>query len=177
MSGLDGGAMARPEFEDMVATYDKRLFNVMYGLTGDYHDALDLTEEAFIRAMKAYPRFRGDSDPFTWLYRIALNVLKKRYRKNARRAELWQEHQEREPSASTETRTAEHSVLEEERAHLVRQAIAQLPVAFREVITLRYIDEMSYEEIAESAGCSMGTVKSRISRGKALLADLLGGKV
>ncbi|MFH1864641.1 MAG: sigma-70 family RNA polymerase sigma factor [Candidatus Eisenbacteria bacterium] len=169
--------MARPEFEDMVATYDKRLFNVMYGLTGDYHDALDLTEEAFIRAMKAYPRFRGDSDPFTWLYRIALNVLKKRYRKNARRAELWQEHQEREPAQVSETRTAEHSVLQEERAHLVRQAIAQLPVAFREVITLRYIDEMSYEEIAESAGCSMGTVKSRISRGKALLADLLGGKV
>ncbi len=169
--------MARPEFEDLVARYDKRLFNVMYGLTGDYHDALDLTEEAFVKAMRAYPRFRGDSDPFTWLYRIALNVLKKRYRKSARREELWQEHLERDPAPGAETRTAEHSVLEKERAHLVRQAIAQLPAAFREVITLRYIDEMSYEEISESAGCSIGTVKSRISRGKALLADLLGGKV
>jgi RNA polymerase sigma-70 factor (ECF subfamily) len=169
--------MARPEFEDIIARYDKRLFNVMYGLTGDYHDALDLTEEAFIRAMKAYPRFRGDSDPFTWLYRIALNVLKKRYKKSVRRAELLQEYQEREPAPVSETRTAEHLVLEEERARLVRQAIAQLPTAFREVITLRYIDEMSYEEIADSAACSMGTVKSRISRGKALLADLLGGKV
>lgn len=169
--------MARPEFEDLVASYDKRLFNVMYGLTGDYHDALDLTEEAFIRAMKAYPRFRGDSDPFTWLYRIALNVLKKKHKKSARRAELWQDHQDRDPSPVSETRTAEHSVLSEERAHLVRQAIAQLPSAFREVITLRFIDEMSYEEVAESAGCSMGTVKSRISRGKALLADLLAGKV
>lgn len=169
--------MARPEFEDLVAHYDKRLFNVMYGLTGDYHDALDLTEEAFIRAMKAYPRFRGDSDPFTWLYRIALNVLKKRYRKSARREELWQEHLEREPEPGVETRTAEQSVLEKERAHLVRQAISRLPSGFREAVTLRYIDEMSYEEIAEAAGCSVGTVKSRISRGKALLADLLGGKV
>lgn len=169
--------MARPAFEDLVAQYDRRLFNVMYGLTGDYHDALDLTEEAFIRAMRAYPRFRGDSDPFTWLYRIALNVLKKKYKKSARRAELWQEHQQREPSPAAATRTAEHEVLESERAHLVRQAIAHLPDAFREAITLRYIDEMSYEEIASSAGCSIGTVKSRISRGKALLADLLDGKV
>jgi RNA polymerase sigma-70 factor (ECF subfamily) len=169
--------MARLDFEEVVARYDKRLFNVMYGLTGDYHDALDLTEEAFIRAMKAYPRFRGDADPFTWLYRIALNVLKKSYRKNARRAELWREHQEKHPSPSSETRTAEHAVLEEERAQAVRQAIAQLPVAFREAITLRYIDEMSYEEISTATGCSMGTVKSRISRGKALLADLLADKV
>jgi RNA polymerase sigma-70 factor (ECF subfamily) len=169
--------MARLDFEEVVARYDKRLFNVMYGLTGDYHDALDLTEEAFIRAMKAYPRFRGEADPFTWLYRIALNVLKKRYRKNARRAELWREHQERNPSPSSETRTAEHAVLEEERAQVVRQAIAQLPAAFREAITLRYIDEMSYEEISAAAACSIGTVKSRISRGKALLADLLGDKV
>ena len=169
--------MARLDFEEVVTRYDKRLFNVMYGLTGDYHDALDLTEEAFIRAMKAYPRFRGDADPFTWLYRIALNVLKKRYRKNARRAELWREHQEKDPSPSSETRTAEHAVLEEERAQAVRQAITQLPDAFREAITLRYIDEMSYEEISTTVGCSMGTVKSRISRGKALLADLLGDKV
>ena len=169
--------MARLDFEEVVARYDKRLFNVMYGLTGDYHEALDLTEEAFIRAMKAYPRFRGDADPFTWLYRIALNVLKKRYKKNARRAELWREHQEKDPSPSSETRTAEHAVLLEERAQAVRQAIAQLPDAFREAITLRYIDEMSYEEISTAADCSMGTVKSRISRGKALLVDLLGDKV
>jgi len=169
--------MARAEFEDLVARYDKRLFNVMYGLTGDYHEALDLTEEAFIRAMKAYPRFRGDSDPFTWLYRIALNVLKKKHRKNARRAELWRQHQENDPSPPAETRTAEHSVLEEERALLVRQAIASLPDKFREAVALRYIDDMSYEEIAAAAGCSVGTVKSRLSRGKALLADLLDGKV
>ncbi len=169
--------MARPEFEDLVTRYDKRLFNVMYGLTGDYHDALDLTEEAFIRAMRAYPRFRGDSDPFTWLYRIAVNVLKKRHRKNARRAELWQEHQERDPAPRAHTRTAEQEVLEKERAAAVRTAIAQLPAPFREAITLRYIDEMSYEEISAAAGCSIGTVKSRISRGKALLGELLRGKV
>jgi RNA polymerase sigma-70 factor (ECF subfamily) len=169
--------MAKPDFEDLVARYDRRLFNVMYGLTGNYHDALDLTEEAFIRALRAYPRFRGDAEPFTWLYRIALNVLKKSHRKNARRAELWREHQEREPAATSDTNTAERAILADERAALVRRAIAELPPPYRETITLRYIDEMSYEEIAETAGCSVGTVKSRIARGKSLLADLLRGKV
>ena len=169
--------MAKPDFEELVARYDKRLFNVMYGYTGDYHDALDLTEEAFIRAMKAYGRFRGDCDPFTWLYRIAVNVFKKRYRKEARRAELWRDHQEKDPPRTIERETPETVVVEEERALLVRQAIAELPPANREVITLRYIDEMSYEEIAETVGCSLGTVKSRIARGKAMLAELLAGKV
>ena len=169
--------MARPEFEELVALYDKRLFNVMYGYTGDYHDALDLTEEAFIKAMKAYPRFRGDSDPFTWLYRIALNELKKRYAKEKRRAELWQEHQEKEPPRTADTETPDLNVVREERAELVRRAIAELPTGNREAITLRYIDDMSYEEIATTAGCSIGTVKSRIARGKAMLAQALEGKV
>ena len=169
--------MAKTDFEELVARYDRRLFNVMYGMTGDYHDALDLTEEAFVRAMRAYPRFRGDSDPFTWLYRIAVNALKKRHGKRARRAELWQEHLESNPPPSSESSAGEQAVLEEERATLVRQAIARLPQVFREAITLRYVGELSYEGIAETAGCSVGTVKSRIARGKALLAELLDGKV
>ncbi len=169
--------MVRPDFEELVARFDKRLFNVMYGMTGDYHDALDLTEEAFIRAMTAYPRFRGDSDPFTWLYRIALNVFKKRYRREARRAQLWREHKENNPPVVVETRTPELEVVQEERARLVRQAIAELPAVNREAITLRYIDEMSYQEVAAALGCSLGTVKSRIARGKAMLGNLLKGKV
>lgn len=169
--------MAKPDFEELVARYDRRLFNVLYAMTGDYHDALDLTEEAFIRAMRAYPRFRGDSDPFTWLYRIAVNVLKRRHKKETRRAELWQEHIESDPPPTSVRSDGEADVLREERATLVRSAIAELPRVFREAITLRYVDELSYEGIAEAAGCSMGTVKSRIARGKSLLADLLEGKV
>jgi RNA polymerase sigma-70 factor (ECF subfamily) len=169
--------MARPEFEELVALYDRRLFNVMYGHTGDYHEALDLTEEAFIRAMKAYPRFRGESDPFTWLYRIALNVLKKRYAKEKRRAELWEEHQAKDPTRTTEKDTPDLEFARKERAELVRGAIAELPMGNRETITLRYIDDMSYEDIASTLGCSIGTVKSRIARGKMMLAEILEGKV
>ncbi|MFH1501828.1 MAG: sigma-70 family RNA polymerase sigma factor [Candidatus Eisenbacteria bacterium] len=169
--------MVKPDFEDIVARYDRRLFNVMYGMTGNYHDALDLTEEAFIKAMRAYPRFRGDSDPFTWLYRIAVNVLKKQYRKEARRSELWREHLDADPPPESVRSDGERSVLAQERAALVRGAIAQLPRVFREAITLRYIDELSYEGIAEASGCSIGTVKSRIARGKSLLSDLLEGQV
>ncbi len=169
--------MAKPDFEDIVARYDRRLFNVMYGMTGDYHEALDLTEEAFIKAMRAYPRFRGDSDPFTWLYRIAVNTLKKRYRKTARRAELWREHFEAEPPRVSVPSSGDRAVIEKERALVLRQAIARLPQVFGEAITLRYIDELSYEEIAETAGCTLGTVKSRIARAKTMLAQLLEGKV
>ena len=169
--------MAKPEFEEIVARYDRRLFNVMYGMTGDYHEALDITEDAFVRAMKAWPRFRGDSDPFTWLYRIAVNVLKRRYRKTARRRELLSEHFESDPPLASQPSSADSDVLREERATLVRRAISELPSVFREAITLRYVDEMSYEDIADTVGCSMGTVKSRIARGKSLLADLLEGKV
>ena len=169
--------MAKPGFEELVTLYDRRLFNVLYGLTGDYHEALDLTEEAFVRAMRAYPRFRGDSDPFTWLYRIGVNVLKKRYRKRTRRAELWAAHIESHPPATSDPRTAEHRVIAGERAESVRVAIAELPPVYGEAVTLRYIDEMSYEEIASAAGCSIGTVKSRLARGKSMLAELLKGKV
>lgn len=169
--------MAKPDFEELVARYDRRLFNVMYGMTGNYHDALDLTEEAFIRALRAYPRFRGDSDPFTWLYRIAVNVLKKKHRKEARRAELWREHLESDPPPTSTRSDGHQSIIQKERAFLVRQAMAALPRVFREAITLRYVDELSYEGIAEVVGCSIGTVKSRIARGKSLLADILEGQV
>lgn len=169
--------MPKRDFEELIARYDRRLFNVMYGMTGDYHRALDLTEETFVRAIKAYPRFRGDSDPFTWLYRIAVNVLKKQHRREARRAELWDRHLESEPPPDHDPTTPRDIAIESERAAAVRRAIANLPRAFGEAITLRYIDQMSYEEIAAACGCSMGTVKSRIARGKVMLADLLAGKV
>jgi RNA polymerase sigma-70 factor, ECF subfamily len=169
--------MPKQDFEEIITLYDERLFNVMYGMTGDYHRALDLTEEAFVRAMKAYPRFRGDSDPFTWLYRIAVNLLKKQHRKYARRTELWERHLESDSTETVDPNTPEKLAIGRERADAVRKAIAALPDAFREAITLRYIDQMSYEEIASACGCSMGTVKSRIARGKSMLADALEGKV
>lgn len=167
----------KPDFEELVTRYDKRLMNVMYGLTGDYHDALDLTEEAFVSAMRAYGSFRGESDPFTWLYRIAVNVFKKRYRREARRAELWRDRTEQDPPATAEWRTPAHDAVENERALAVREAVARLPEPFREAIVLRYMSDASYEEIAAATKCSLGTVKSRIARGKAMLGEFLEGKV
>ena len=169
--------MANPEFEELVMLYDKRLFNAMYAYIGDYHLALDVTEEAFIRAYRAYGRFRGDSDPFTWLYRIAVNVFKKGYRKERRRAELLAQHHEGEPPETVEHSTPETQALATERAGLVRKAIGSLPEANRNVITLRYIDGMAYEEIASATRVSIGTVKSRISRAKKMLAEMLEGDI
>ncbi len=169
--------MANPKFEELVMLYDKRLFNAMYAYIGDYHLAMDVTEEAFIRACRAYGRFRGDSDPFTWLYRIAVNVFKKRYRKERRRAELLAQHHEAEPPETVEHSTPETQVLAAERAGLVRKAISSLPETSRDVITLRYIDGMTYEEIATATSASIGTVKSRISRAKRMLAELIGDDI
>ena len=165
--------MANPEFEELVVLYDKRLFNAMYAYIGDYHLALDVTEEAFIRACQAYGRFRGDSDPFTWLYRIAINVFKKRYRKERLRAELLAKHHEAEPPETIEHCTPETQALAAERAGLVRKAISLLPETKRDAITLRYIDGMTYDEIAAATRVSVGTVKSRISRAKKILAEKL----
>jgi len=167
----------KPDFEELVARYDKRLVNVMYGLTGDYDDALDLAEEAFVSAMRAYDGFRGDADPFTWLYRIAVNVFKKRHRRQARRAALWRDHAEQDPPPSAEWRTPALDAVERERAAAVRAAVAGLREPYREAIVLRYMSDASYEEIAAVTRCSAGTVKSRIARGKAMLGRLLEGKV
>ena len=166
--------MPPPDFQEIVSRYDKRLFNTMYAYLGEREEALEVTQEAFMAAFRAYAKFRGQSDPFTWLYRIAVNIAKKRYRRRRRREEL----QLRHGTVATGTeevdpRTPEKELLEQEKARLLRETISLLPEEQREVLILVYLERMSYEDIARLHGCSVGTVKSRVHRGRVALGRLL----
>ena len=167
--------MVKPPFEEIVEMYDKRLYNVLCAFTGDQDEALDITQETFISAYKAYDKFRGDSDPFTWLYRIGLNLFRKKYSRKKRREFLWAKHREKEPPKLIETHTPSDDLEASERSRLVRQAISRLPEKQREAVIFKYLNDYSYEEIAELANCSLGTVKSRLSRAKRALGDILEG--
>jgi RNA polymerase sigma-70 factor (ECF subfamily) len=167
--------MAKPPFEEVVEMYDQKLYNVLCAFTGDHEEALDITQETFISAYKAYGKFRGDADPFTWLYRIGINLFRKRYGRKKRRESLWAKRIEKEPPKLVETRTPGDELEAMERSRLVRQAISRLPEGQREAVIFKYLNDYSYEEIAELAGCSIGTVKSRLSRAKRALAEILEG--
>jgi RNA polymerase sigma-70 factor (ECF subfamily) len=151
--------MKPPEFKEIVRRYDQRLYNAMLSYLGEREEALDVTQEAFLAAFRAYSKFRGQSDPFTWLYRIAVNIAKRRYQRRRRREELRLHHA---PVAAGEQevdlQTPETQLLEQEKARLLREAISQLPEDQREAIVMAYIDHMSYEDIARLQGCSVGTV-------------------
>jgi RNA polymerase sigma-70 factor (ECF subfamily) len=167
--------MPRPPFEEIVEMYDRRLYNVLCAFTGDQDEALDIAQETFISAYKAYGKFRGDADPFTWLYRIGINLFRKRYGRKKRRESLWAKQMEEEPPKVIDTHTPVDDLEATERSRLVRQAISKLPEKQREAVIFKYLNDYSYEEIAELAGCSIGTVKSRLSRAKRALAEILEG--
>ncbi len=145
-----------------------RLFNVVYRLTGNYADSHDILQDAFVRALESQRNFRGESSPKTWLYRIAVNCAYTYL--SGRRREL-------EPTSSIEVaesrRSAEETVLSRERDELIQAALMSLDAKFRTLVLLRELEGMSYEEIAQVLRLSPGTVASRLSRARRLLARKL----
>lgn len=164
--------MENPSFQDVVSRYDKRLYNAMLAYLGEREEALEVTQEAFLAAFRAYSQFRGQSDPFTWLYRIAINVANRRYRRLRRREELRVQHASVEGGAiPVDSHSPESEVLLQEKARLLREAISQLPEDQRIAVTLMYLENSSYEDIARFQNCSVGTVKSRLHRARLQLAE------
>ncbi|MGC8666757.1 MAG: RNA polymerase sigma factor [Chthonomonadales bacterium] len=167
-------------FDALVAAYEKKIFNVVYRILGDYEEAADVTQEVFISAYKAYDRFRGDAKVFTWLYQIAINHCRNRLRQRGRARALKVESLD-EPRASADdvegpTREiadetfAPEAVLEEkELRERVLRAVETLPPEYREVVVLREMQGLSYNEIAEATHLSLDNVKTRLSRARAML--------
>jgi len=169
-------------FEDLFAAYEQKIFNAVYRMVGDYEDAADLTAETFARALRAFDRFRGEAQPYTWLYRIALNLCKNYFRQQQHRsrvhafsldspAEVGGEEIEREledpgqsPHAQVEARELEEKVA---------ACLATLRVELRTLIVLRDVQGLSYQEIGEVLGCSEKAVKSRLFRARLQLRDAL----
>jgi RNA polymerase sigma-70 factor (ECF subfamily) len=166
-------------FELLVLKYRRRIQRVIARLVRDADLVEDIAQETFLRAYRALPQFRGESQFYTWLYRIAINTAKKML--------LQRQHEPAAPppavaeEAGEETFAAESEPMAEdtpetlyaarELAQAVEQALADLPEDWRQAVTLREIDGLSYEDIAARMGSPIGTVRSRIFRAREAIAQ------
>ena len=166
-------------FEMLVEKYQRKLARLVSRLVRDPGEAEDVTQEAFIKAYRALPSFRGDSAFYTWLYRIGINTAKNYLVATGRRAPTSTEvdAEEAEGFESGEQlrdiNTPESLLLTKEIATTVNAAIESLPEELRSAIQLRELEGMSYEEIAKLMDCPIGTVRSRIFRAREAIADKL----
>lgn len=158
-------------FDVLVLKYQHRIVKLVSRYVRDSSDALDVTQEAFLKAYRALPKFRGDSAFYTWLYRIAINTAKNYLIMMSRRPfETEQEtangeHSELEMALKDEA-TPERLLLTDEIHRTIIDTIDQLPEDLRTAINLREVEGLTYEEIAEVMSCPIGTVRSRIFRAR-----------
>lgn len=158
-------------FDLLVLKYQQRIVNLVSRFVRNPSDALDVTQEAFIKAYRAMPNFRGESAFYTWMYRIAVNTAKNYLAVQSRRPlEIDQDITEIEQiegnSALKDYDTPEHLLLRDEIQETVVNAIEELPDDLKVAITLREVEGMRYEEIAIAMDCPIGTVRSRIFRAR-----------
>jgi RNA polymerase sigma-70 factor (ECF subfamily) len=165
-------------FDLLVLKYQHKVANLVSRYVRDSSETLDVTQEAFIKAYRALPNFRGDSAFYTWLYRIAINTAKNFLVAQGRRppsSDIEAETVEQMDIGVRlqENSTPENSLLQDEIAETVHRAIDELPDDLRTAITLRELQGMSYDEIASTMSCPVGTVRSRIFRARAAIDDKL----
>lgn len=158
-------------FDALVRKYQHKIVKLVTRYVHDSSEALDVAQEAFIKAYRAIPGFRGDSAFYTWLYRIAINTAKNYLVAENRRpvdhgVDLQDPEQYEMQARLRDMDTPERLLLTEEIQHTVERAIQELPEDLRTAIVLREIDGMSYEEIAHAMSCPVGTVRSRIFRAR-----------
>jgi RNA polymerase sigma-70 factor, ECF subfamily len=157
-------------FDLLVRKYQHRIAAVVSRFVRDYGECQDVVQDSFIKAYKSLHSFRGDSQFYTWMYRIAVNTAKNHLASRKRRpgAEVELEDAEFIDGGIyvQNNDTPEHELLREELAQVVSKALAQLPDEIRQAITLREMEGLSYEEIAEVMNSPVGTVRSRIFRAR-----------
>jgi RNA polymerase sigma-70 factor (ECF subfamily) len=166
-------------FELLVAKYQRKLGRLLSRFIRDPAEVEDVAQEAFIKAYRALPSFRGDSAFYTWLYRIGINTAKNYLVAMGRRAPTTTEFDSEEAEnfedgdQLRDLNTPEAELMTRQIAATVNQAMEELPEELRTAITLREIEGMSYEDIANVMNCPIGTVRSRIFRARETIADRL----
>ena len=166
-------------FNLLVEKYQRKLARLLSRFIRDPAEVEDVTQEAFIKAYRALPAFRGDSAFYTWLYRIGINTAKNYLMAMGRRAPTSTEVEAEEAEGFEEgeqlrdINTPESALLTNEIAETVNKTIEQLPEELRTAIQMREIEGMSYEDIAKAMDCPIGTVRSRIFRAREAIAEQL----
>lgn len=161
----------RSAFDLLVLKYQHRVLKLIGRFVSNPAEAEDVAQDAFLKAYRALPSFRGESAFYTWLYRIAINTAKNSLVANRRRPvdfdlDLQDPDQFDRHAKLKEVDTPERVLLTEEIRQVVEGAMEQLPEDLRTAIVLRELDGLSYEEIAEAMDCPVGTVRSRIFRAR-----------
>ena len=158
-------------YEVLVLQYQDRLVFSVYKFLKDYELSQDIAQEAFVKAFKNIEKFRGDSSFYTWIYRIAINTAKNFLSTKSRRSEVYDDEiMELKLSESAATSENPENILEaEELRSIMMDAIQGLPDDIRSTLSLREFDGLSYEQIAEVQNCPIGTVRSRIHKGREIL--------
>ncbi|MGH8677076.1 MAG: RNA polymerase sigma factor RpoE [Burkholderiales bacterium] len=166
-------------FELLVAKYQRKLARLLSRFIRDPAEVQDVAQEAFIKAYRALPSFRGDSAFYTWLYRIGINTAKNYLVALGRRAPTTTEFDSEEAEnfddgdQLRDVNTPEAEMMSKQIASTVNQTMEELPEELRTAITLREIEGMSYEDIASVMNCPIGTVRSRIFRARETIAARL----
>lgn len=162
-------------FAPLVERYRRRVYQLCCSVVRNEEEALELTQETFLKAWRNLAGFKGDSSFFTWLYRIALNLCLDHTGRASARAEHveWREDDDSADGSGSPFLAPDRSFEVLDRARRVRAALEKLSPAHRAVIVLREVEGMSYDEIAETMQCSVGTVMSRLFYARRRLAALL----
>jgi len=165
-------------FDVLVLKYQQKVANLISRYIRDPAEVLDVTQEAFIKAYRALPKFRGDSAFYTWLYRVAINTAKNHLAAQSRRPPQDDIEAETAEQMDMGTRlkenaTPEHLAMQDEIARTIKSALEALPEELRTALSLREFEGLSYEEIAEAMDCPIGTVRSRIFRAREAIDNKL----
>lgn len=163
-------------FDILVDRYLPKAYQIAYGILSSKEDAEEVAQDAFVRIHRALGKFRGDAEFSTWMYRIAVNLARNKYRWNksrgAKRNFSIDNPIEGEDGSQIQVELPEprlqpdeQNEFDEFKDEIMRQ-LHDLPPVYREALVLRNIEDMSYEEIAETLGCKLGTIKSRIARAR-----------
>ena len=163
-------------FEELIRQYEKKVYTLCFRMCGNSEDAEEAAQDAFLALWRGIDRFRQESSLSTWIYRLATNACIDTLRRRKKQSgsvslddeELFVDAVDTSPQPQE---TVEHL----EAQKLLQEGLSALPEEYRKVLILREIEGLSYTEIAESASIELGTVKSRISRGRSLLRNFLSG--
>lgn len=171
-------------FTTLVSRYQRKAFQVAYGLLKDKEEAMDVAQEAFIKVHKYLAHFKGDSSFYTWLYRITVNLCIDRRRRRGSRPsdhvefdEQVQQEADSEPGvlSSRLGSNPQKAALRGELLQKIEEALDQIPEKHRAILVLREVDGLSYEELAQTLEIPKGTVMSRLFHARKKMQELLGG--